>query len=685
MNETLSTGQPTRLAPPHARPGAHLTDRGVQFALYSRHARDVDLVLFDREDARAPSQVIAMTPGERGLWHTFVPRAAPGQLYGYRVSGPWDPAHGHRFDGSRLLTDPYARAITGSYDLAGLSQTVSGAKQTPNYALAPKCVVVDEAFDWGDDRKPHIAWTDTVLYETHVKGLTAHPSSGVRLAGTYLGAIEKIPYLKKLGVTSIEFLPVHHCQPELQVLARGMTNYWGYMTLGFFAPDRRYSTKQTFDAQVREFKQMVKAFHQAGLEVILDVVYNHTCEGPVEGPTLCWRGIDNRTYYALADDMVRYRDTTGCGNSLDCGEPAVVQMIMDSLRYWLEVMHVDGFRFDLATTLGRQDRLFSPRANLLTAIYQDPVVSQAKLIAEPWDLGENLYQLGNFPEGFSEWNGRYRDVVRKHLKGDWDTAGEFMLRQLGSPDYFQRRQPTASVNFVTAHDGFTLRDVVSYFSKHNEANGEKNQDGESNNNSWNWGHEGETDDEDILGVRRRMMRNFMTCQLTAWGVPMLLGGDEFMRTQHGNNNAYLQDNDINWYDWRFSAEQDAMLSFVRHLLGLRRRFPHLRPASFHDRPDVEWLNAEASPLRTPEPNQRTMGLSMSGAAEGESDDERSDLLIWFHTDWKPIEVKLPRGQWERLVDTGLEPGDNPEPRTSTGHYPLTDRSVVMLRRKPDHA
>ena len=570
---TLQAGRPFPL-------GADLDARGANFALFSHHAEKVELCLFDPL-GRHETERLMLPEYTDGVWHGFLPDARPGLLYGYRVHGPYDPASGHRFNHHKLLLDPYARDIVGLFHLSdahfgyriGSPRGDLTADRRDNARLMPKCRLVDESFSWGDDRPPRTPWRDTVICELHVGGYTrTHPEVESTLRGSIAGLRSPavIAHLKRLGVTAVELLPVHASVDDRALVERGLRNYWGYNTIGYFAPDRRLLGR----GGVNEFKRTVAALHAADIEVLLDVVYNHTAEGNHLGPTLSFRGIDNASYYWLtAEDRRHYLDFTGCGNSLQLTHPRVLQMVLDSLRYWVEVMHVDGFRFDLATTLGRGPNGFDPASAFLDAILQDPVLAHVKLIAEPWDLGLGGYQLGKFPPGSSEWNDRYRDTLRRFWRGDGGLVGEMASRLTGSADIFRHcgRRPTASINFVTAHDGFTLADLVSYNDKHNEANHESNRDGAAENLSWNSGAEGPTDDPAILELRRRQRRNLLASLLLSQGVPMLLGGDEVANSQSGNNNAYCQDNEIGWVNWsKLGAEGDDLSAFIAAIVEIRR-------------------------------------------------------------------------------------------------------------------
>lgn len=653
---------------------------GVNFALYSRHARAVFLLLFERPDA-LPSDIIRVEQRDRYIWHVFVHGIGAGQLYGYKVLGEYDPAHGLRFNPYKLLLDPYARALTGkcvntdnlllAYDaLSPHKDLIPDLRD--NTLIMPKCIVVDPSFDWQGDTRPDIPLDRLIIYETHLKGFTAHPSSGVREPGTYRGFIEKIPYLQSLGINAVEFLPLQEFLVEDYHLAQGLTNYWGYNTIAYFAPEFSYSSRSALGCQVDEFKTLVRELHRAGIEVIMDVVYNHTGEGNELGPTLSFRGIDNPTYYCLEgtpeEPFRKYRDITGCGNSMNLGEPPVMRLVMDSLRYWVQEMHVDGFRFDLATALGREQGRFDKSASFFDAISQDPVLATIKIIAEPWDI--ETYQVGNFPVDWSEWNGKFRDTVRRFFRGDPGQIQDLGWRLTGSADLYgdDGRHPYNSINFITCHDGFTLYDLVSYNRKHNEANGEGNRDGADENFSWNCGVEGETNDPEIRRLRRRMVKNFICCLLFSRGTPMILGGDEFLRTQRGNNNAYCQDNEISWYNWELCRENADIVEFYRRAIAFRKRFSVVRGRHFFKGPDnqgtcvpdILWFNEN---LRSPDwtnPESRTLCCQIAGA-EGEAETGCYFLFFILHAGTAAISVRLPVAEgmpWHRLVDTSLPAGED---------------------------
>jgi glycogen operon protein len=687
--------------------GATWDGDGVNFALFSENATGVELCLFD---AAGAEERIAIPERSDQVWHAYLPEVRPGQRYGYRVSGPWDPVAGHRFNPAKLLLDPYARLIDGPIAgnelLTGHRVADDGSLQPDDRDSAPataRGVVVDPAFDWNGDRALARPWEETLIYEAHVRGFTRqHPDVPEELRGTYagLGSDAAIGHLRDLGVTAVELMPVHHHVDEGHLVDRGLTNYWGYNTIGFFAPDSRLAASQD---PVREFRGMVQALHRAGIEVILDVVYNHTGEGNGEGPTLSFRGIDNAAYYRLdPEDGSQYVDYTGTGNTLNAVHPATLQLIMDSLRYWIGEMHVDGFRFDLASALARELHDVDRLGSFFDIVHQDPMISQVKLIAEPWDVGPGGYQVGNFPAGWAEWNGKYRDTVRRFWKGTGGQAAELGYRLTGSSDLYAQggRQPHASINFVTAHDGFTLADLVSYEQKHNEANGEDNRDGESNNESLNFGVEGPTDDPAILEHRARQQRNLLATLMLSQGVPMLLGGDEMGRTQQGNNNAYCQDSEISWFDWNLSDADRQLLDFTRGLIRLFRGHPVLRRRRFFQGrrirgsrvKDLTWLAPDGSEMTDDVWNAEVVhavGLRLAGDAiddPGPRGERIVDdtLLLLMNAGEGEVEFRLPpapRG-WQRLMDTrhAEPPTVDDGPLSDAGtDYPLTGRSVALLR------
>jgi isoamylase len=691
--------------------GATWDGNGVNFAIYSEHATKVELCLFDSAEAAAEQARVVLAEQTDRVWHGFLPDVRPGQLYGFRVHGPYDPASGQRFNPAKVLIDPYAKAVgrTVSWHTSLFGYVLDGPDQDlaidpqDSAAYAPLAAVVDEAFTWGNDRNPRTAWHETLIYELHVKGFTQlNTQVPESERGTYLGVVSEaaIDHLLNLGVTAVELMPVHHHTNEWHLAQRELTNYWGYNTLSYFAPDLRYSASPSPLECVREFKMMVRALHAAGLEVILDVVYNHTAEGNHLGPTLSLRGIDNLSYYRLQPSNRRfYEDFTGTGNTLNMRSPRVLQLIMDSLRYWVIEMHVDGFRFDLASALARELHAVDKLGAFFDIIHQDPVLSQVKLIAEPWDLGEGGYQVGNFPVGWTEWNGKYRDTVRRFWRGDGGVVSEMATRLAGSSDLYEQsgRRPYASINFITAHDGFTLADLVSYSEKHNEANGENNADGENNNLSWNCGVEGPTDDPEIRALRWRQMRNFIATLLTSQGVPMLSGGDEVGRSQRGNNNAYCQDNELSWTPWELTKEQRDFLRFTRRMIGVwrtqpvlrRRRFLQGRPIRGAGVKDIAWLDRAGHEMTDADwnyPEVRYLGIRLSGDAIEEVDARGrrivgDSLLILLNAHPEAIAFTLPRDgadeTWELLADTS-RPAKPSGPVTSA-HYKLDGRSMAVLR------
>ena len=672
--------------------GATWDGKGVNFALFSANAEKVELCTFDPRGRREIARVVLPEYTDE-VWHGYLPDARPGMLYGYRVSGPYDPARGHRFNNNKLLIDPYAKALAGKlrwtdaqygYRIGSQREDLSFDRRD-NATGMPKCVVVEEAFTWGNDRRPALPWTDTVFYELHVKGFTVlHPGVPPALRGTFAGLASPavVEYLQNLGVTTLELLPVHAFIDDRRLVEQKLRNYWGYNSIGFFAPEARYLQGGT-----NEFKTMVKHLHEAGIEVMLDVVYNHTAEGNHLGPTISFKGIDNASYYRLNQDDKRwYDDVSGTGNTLDLRHPRVLQMVMDSLRYWVEEMHVDGFRFDLAPALAREDVGYRRDAALFKAIQQDPVLSRVKMIAEPWDVGLGGYQLGNFPPGWSEWNGKYRDVVRRFWKGDMGVLPEFASRLAGSSDLFehQGRRPRSSVNFVTCHDGFTLTDLVSYNHKHNEANHEGNRDGTDDNQSWNCGVEGPAGDPAIVNLRERQKRNFIATLLLSLGVPLLLAGDERGRTQRGNNNAYCQDNEISWLDWGNAGPRDlALEEFVKTMLRMRRAHPAFqRDAFFRGQPvdarghkDIAWIKPDGHEMQPADwtPERRTIGLFLGArpmlfAAMNASPDELGFAL-----------PDIENVSWSLVLDTGIEGGEPRDvPNDDVIVYPMISRSLVLF-------
>jgi len=693
--------------------GATWMGNGVNFAIFSEHATGIELCLFDNIEATEENFRIPVTERTDQIWHVFLPDVGPGQLYGFRVAGPYDPEHGLRFNSSKLLLDPYAKAIAGEviwademfgYVVGDKREDLTQDFRDDAWGM-PKSVVIDTGFDWQGDRRPGIPLANSVIYEVHVKGFSKlWQQVPEQSRGSYatLGSPAAIDYLKKLGVTAVELLPVHAHIDDKILVDRGLRNYWGYNTIGFFAPHAQYSSSGQMGEQVSEFKTMVRSLHAAGIEVILDVAYNHTAEGNQLGPTLCFRGIDNPTYYRLQPENPRlYLDFTGTGNTFNLLHPRALQLVMDSLRYWVLEMHVDGFRFDLAVSLARNGG-FNRLHPFFQVIQQDPILSQVKLIAEPWDVGEGGYQVGNFPAPWSEWNGKYRDAVRGFWKGDEGRIGEMSYRLTGSPDLYQHdgRRPYASINFATSHDGFTLNDLVSYNEKHNELNGDGNNDGDNSNLSWNCGAEGPTDDPQINAVRERQRRNFLTTLFLSQGVPMLLGGDEWGRTQKGNNNAYCQDNEISWFDWRHDEKQKQFLEFTRKLIWFREAHPVFRrPKFFQGRRirgseirDVMWFNPGGSEMSDEEwasPFVRCVGMLLSGdtvdVVNFEGEPIRDDtFLLLMNAHYEAIPFVLPGQEnleWELILDTMDPNGFLAEPRkfASGEDVDIAGRACCLLQ------
>lgn len=686
--------------------GAVYDGSGTNFSIFSEIAERVELCLFDEdgEETRIDLKEVAGY-----CWHCYLPTIEPGQRYGFRVHGPWVPEEGRRCNPAKLLLDPYAKAIDGrvQWDEAVFPYNFADGPESRNDSdsapFMPRCIVHQPHFDWNGDRKLQIPWHETVIYEVHVKGFTArHPEIPPELRGTYAGLTHPaaIDYLKRLGITAVELMPIHYFIHDKNLTDRGLRNYWGYNSIGYFAPQEEYAADKRPGAAVAEFRQMVKTLHQAGMEVILDVVYNHTAEGNHMGPMLCFKGIDNAYYYRLTEDRRYYMDYTGTGNSLNMRHPHTLQLLMDSLRYWVLEMHVDGFRFDLASTLARELHDVDRLSAFFDIVQQDPVISQVKLIAEPWDVGEGGYQVGNFPPVWTEWNGKYRDCVRDFWRGEDSTLGEFANRFTGSSDLYANtsRLPHASINFVTAHDGFTLRDLVSYNDKHNEANGEENNDGESHNRSWNCGAEGETEDQGILDLRNRQRRNMLTTLLLSQGVPMLTGGDEMGRTQGGNNNGYCQDNEVSWFDWENADEE--FFEFCRQLIEFRGLHPVFRRRGWFqgkaihggDVQDIAWFTPEGEKMAEEDWGTgyaKCLGVYLNGATipnpnprgEPVSDD---NFYIVFNAHHEGVEFTLPDEYWGKRwileFDTSLGRYEEEKRELSAGErFTAEARSMVVLR------
>ncbi|MBE2287047.1 MAG: glycogen debranching protein GlgX [Prosthecobacter sp.] len=694
--------------------GATCDAEGTNFALFSEHAEAVELCLFHPDD---PTREVArrrLVERTDHVFHGYLPDVKAGMLYGYRVKGPWLPEEGHRFNPNKLLLDPYAKAITGGftwqdemfgYRMGGNEDLEMDTRD--NASLMPRCVVVDDQFDWSGDRRIDRPMSETVIYELHVKGFSKlWKALPAKLRGTYagLGSPQAVEYFRKLGVTAVELLPVHHFVNDSFLEGRGLTNYWGYSSIGYFAPDSRYSSGKTSGQQVVEFKQMVKNLHAAGIEVIMDVVYNHTAEGNHLGPTLSFKGIDNVSYYRRVHDSPRhYMDYTGTGNTLNMRHPRVLQLVMDSLRYFAVECRVDGFRFDLASTLARELHDVDKLSGFFDIIHQDPVLQQVKLIAEPWDVGEGGYQVGNFPVGWAEWNGKYRDCTRAYWRSDDSQVAELAARLTGSSDLYQDdgRRPYASINFITAHDGFTLHDLVTYNEKHNDANGEEARDGDNINHSWNCGVEGETDDATVNALRRRQKRNFLATLFLSQGVPMICGGDEYGRTQQGNNNAYCQDNEISWFQWERTEEQERLAEFTAGLIALRRKHPTFRRPKFFqgrkvrgaDIKDIMWLNPDGGEMSDEEWNThfvKTLGVMLTGGALDVRDWQGSPVkddtfLMLLNASHDGVSFTLPNHgarEWTVCIDTNDERGFvSPQPvHKAETQLMLPGLSFILLRR-----
>jgi isoamylase len=697
-------GQPSPL-------GATWSGSGTNVALFSENATKVDLCLFDSPNAEKESIGITLPRKTNQVWHGYFPDMLPGQLYGFRVHGPWQPANGHRFNANKVLLDPYAKVIGRElkwhdslfgYKVGDPAADLS-FDERDDAAVCPLAAVTDPAFTWGDDQPPRTPWHRTFIYECHVKGMTKlHPLVPEHLRGTYAGLATEgvIDHLLDLGVTAIELLPVHHFLKDRHLLERGLTNYWGYNTLNFFAPEPSYDAHSNTLSPVQEFKMMVSAFHTAGIEIILDVVYNHTAEGNQMGPTLSFRGIDNASYYRAAPDPRYYMDFTGCGNTLNMQHPRVLQLIMDSLRYWAIEMHVDGFRFDLASTLARELYEVNRLGAFFDIIHQDPVLSQVKLIAEPWDVGPGGYQVGNFPVGWTEWNGDYRDKVRSFWKGEPGLASTIATRLAGSSDLYQQsgRAPYASINFITCHDGFSLQDLVSYNEKHNEANGENNNDGASDNKSWNCGAEGPTDDPNIRQLRERQRRNFIATLFLSQGVPMLLAGDELSHSQNGNNNAYCQDNEISWLNWELDDEKQRFLAFVKMITGIWQEQPVFQRSTFFqgralrgsDIKDISFFNPSGEEMSDEDWEAgyvQCLGVRLAGDFIGDMSERGEPIIgdttiLLLNAHHEQIDFVLPSTKdahrWERLFDTAVAESEEPFMCEGTKPYGLQGRSTVLF-------
>ena len=670
----LKSGKPYPL-------GATITDDGVNFAIFSENAERINLEIFKSIYDSDPAEIIELKEKTAHVWHVLVPGLKSGALYGYRAFGPYNPMKGMRFNSNKLLIDPYAKSIGGKinwsdalfgYKMGDELQDLSFS-DVDDAGNIPKCVVIDDSFEWGGVEKPSTPWSETIIYETHVKGSTyLRRDLPEQIRGTYLGlsSNEMIDYFHDLGITAVEIMPVQHRIDNKMLVDNGLSNYWGYNTIGFFAPDIRFSSDDTPGRQVVEFKQMVKTLHDNGIEVIMDVVYNHTAEGNHLGPTISFRGLDNSVYYRLNEDNARYyNDFTGTGNSLNVRHPQVLQLIMDSLRYWVTEMHVDGFRFDLASTLARQFYAVDRLSAFFDVIHQDPVISKVKLIAEPWDVGPGGYQVGNFPVKWAEWNGKYRDCVRRFWRGDDGITGEFATRISGSPDLYEKssRKPHASINYVTSHDGFTIFDLVSYLNKHNERNKENNADGTNENYSDNFGVEGETSDPEIMRLRIKRIKNLLTTLMVSQGAPMILGGDEILRTQRGNNNAYCQDNEISWYNWQYRSKSQEIRSFLKRLISLRTSTPCLRRKEFFSgdviaetgTKDVHWFNPDGRAVSFSEwtdPNFKAISVYISGLdSEDQPDNALSpDVLLFFNASKNEVYFKIPDSldrKWEMVINS----------------------------------
>ena len=699
--------------------GAIWDGEGVNFSLFSAGSKAVDLCLFDGPAGETETHRIRLTERTNHVWHVYVPDLRPGQLYGYRIHGPYEPSKGLRFNPNKLLLDPYARTIGRELQWAdelfgyqiGHPDADLSFDERDSAAFAPLARVIDGSFDWSDEHRPHASWHETLIYEAHVRGTTRlHPDIPEKMRGTYkaMASDPILEHLHTLGVTTVELMPVHHFVDDRHLLSKKLRNYWGYNTLAFFAPEPSYSFDRTSEGSLREFKEMVKRFHNAGFEVLLDVVYNHTAEGNHDGPTLSFRGIDNLAYYrTVADDPRHYMDYTGCGNTLNMTNPHSLQFLMDSLRYWVTEMHVDGFRFDLASALARGLKEVNQLGAFFDTLYQDPLLATTKLIAEPWDLGEGGYQVGNFPVGWTEWNGRFRDTVRKFWKGDMGLHSDVATRLGGSADLYEStgRLPSASINFVTAHDGFTLHDLVSYQQKHNEANLDDNRDGTDDNNSWNCGAEGPTEDSSILALRERQKRNLWSTLMLAQGVPMICGGDEVGRSQHGNNNAYCPDNEMTWLDWKWDERARAFFDFSCRIVNLRREHPSFRRRTFKKESSdergatlpVRWFRADGQEMGSEDWDNggwmRTLGMFLDGNAPEIRDcDGRevadNDFLLLLNAHHEPVEFRLPAdfadSEWLINFDTA-RPALAAEKERARQAFKIEARSLVLLMREHEEA
>jgi isoamylase len=687
--------------------GANWDGLGVNFAIFSEHATKVELCLFDSVDSKTEQHRLELPECDAFVWHGFVKDLKPGQIYGYRITGPYEPANGHRFNPNKVLADPYARCIVRSVDWndnlfgyrIGHVDADLSFDERDSADTAPLCAVIDPTFMWGDDKPPDTPWNKTIIYETHVKGFTKlNPLVPEELRGTYsaIGSEPVIAHLSELGITAVELMPIHHRVNNRSFIERGLNDYWGYNTLSFFAPDSRFTSEQGTVEHVYEFKRMVRALHAAGIEVILDVVYNHTIEGSELGPTLSFRGVDNVSYYRTVQGNERYyMDYTGCGNTLNMRHPRVIQLIMDSLRYWVEEMHVDGFRFDLASALARELYDVDNLSAFFDVIQQDPIISRVKLIAEPWDLGEGGYQVGNFPVLWTEWNGKYRDTMRQFVKGDENTLGQFATRLTGSSDLYEHggRRPNASINFITCHDGFTLEDLVSYNEKHNEDNCEDNRDGESHNNSWNCGTEGVTDNAEILALRYQQKRNLIALLFFSIGVPMLSGGDELGHTQKGNNNAYCQDNEMSWYNWELNDDDEKFLQFVKDAIAIRKnklviqRKDYFKQSENETSKEIVWVGHDGKPMDQSAWNDgqnKSLGLLLDGAGlelpDAKDPNRVATIFMLINSSHEGVDFILPAiengDHWELLLHSSDQPYDTNWQLKS--NFKLTARTVALF-------